>query len=119
MEIQIQNSRASSISFPQRKQRNKSEKNLHISDKQKIFLEIQKSHIDGSNGDVIVKLKTPPHLKQMIADGKININGVFIPHQTDPEIEGMLTVQEKILLNGKTIKTASMDQLLSSGILTL
>ncbi len=119
MEIHIKNSKAFSISFPQRKHRNKSEKNLNISNNQKIFLEMQDSHIDGSNGDVIVKLKTPPHLKQMIEDGKININGVFIPHQTDPEIESMLTVQEKILLNGKTIKTASIDQLLSSGILKL
>lgn len=117
MEIQIENSKASSINFPQRKHRNKSEKNSIISDNQKIFLEKIESYIDGLSRDVIVKFKIPPHLKQMIVDGKININGFYIPHQTDPEIESILETQELSLLNGKTIKTASFEQLLSSGIL--
>ncbi len=119
MEIEFQNSKAVSVNFPARKLRNKGEKKWNNSKEQRMFLEKQESHVDGSNSDVVIKYKTAPFLKEKVVSGELSINGVYYPDQTDPEIESLLEVQERTMLKGKTAKEASFIELLQAGILDL
>jgi len=119
MEIKFQNSKAISIDFPNRKLRNKEEKNWNISKEQRMFLEKETAQLDGSSSDVIIKYKIPPYLKEKVVRNELNINGFYIPEQKDPEIESLLETQERILLNGKTINEANFIELLQAGILKL
>jgi glutamine cyclotransferase len=119
MEVKFQDSKAVSVEFPKRKSRNKTEENWNVSQKQNIFLEKQGVRVDGSNGDVVVDYKISPYLKQKIVSGELNLNGIFFPEQTDPEIESMLEVSERIKLNGKTFRQASPIELIQAGILKL
>ncbi len=119
MEIQIQNSKASSLNFPKRKSRNKCEEKWNDSENQKIFLDEQEFYIDESGIDVIAKFKLPPYLKEKIVRGEVNINGTFFPEETNRELEDLLDTQEKLLLNGKTAQQVDFDKLLETGLLRL
>lgn len=119
MEIRFQNSKAVFVNFPVRKLRNKSKKNWDDSKEQRMFLEKQESHVDGSNSDVVIKYKTAPFLKEKLTKGKLSVNGVYSPDQTDPEIESLLEVQERVLLKGKTVREATVIELIQAGIIKL
>ena len=117
MEIKFQNSKATSVEFPHRNLRNKEERNWTDSKEQRVFLEKQDTCIDGSSGDILVKYKIPPYLKERIIKGEIIVNGVYFPNQTDPDIESLFDTQERMLLNGKTASEADPIELIQAGLL--
>lgn len=119
MELQIIDSKTVSVTFPQRKLRNKDEKNWSDSENQRIFLEKQDACIDGSTGDIVVKLKVPAYLKKKLADRIIKMDGIYFPDETDTEIEALLEATDRMKLGGKTFRQASPIELIQAGILKL
>lgn len=108
MEIQIQNLKAISINFQERKLRNKAEQNWNVSQKQSIFLDTKNARLDGVTGDVIIDAQVSPHIRKSIVDGEICIDGTFYVKHSDPEIERLLTDLEQIKLKGKTLDTVDI-----------
>jgi hypothetical protein len=120
MEVTIQNLKAIALNFPKRKLRNRDEKNWNTSEKQRIILEKQSTCLDGEKGGVIVKSKTAPFLKEMIASGKVDINIAYIPEETDSEIERLLDIDTRNRLGGRDISEVDdvMD-LIQAGLIKL
>lgn len=120
MQLDIHNSRITSILFPDRKLRNPKEQNWKKhAKKQKIFLEKQSVSLDGSDGNVIIKYKLEPYLKKKIESGEIKFSGVYFPENLDPEINSILEASDRTKLNGQTIYEADPIELIQAGILKL
>ncbi|HEU0080605.1 MAG TPA: hypothetical protein VFQ72_01080 [Candidatus Paceibacterota bacterium] len=117
MEAEIRDSKAVSISFPNRKLRNRDEKNWDPSKRQNIFLEKVNARLDGSDGSVRVDFRIPPYLKQKIVKGEISINGIYFPDSSDSELESLLDTTDRMTLGGKTYREASLSELKRAGLL--
>lgn len=117
MELRFSNLNLTSLTFPTRKLRNKSEKNWHDSKEQRVFLEKKSVSIDGSDGNVTIKYVVPDYFNEAVRDGKVTSQGVFFPESTDPEIEEMLDISAQQKLKGKRWQDASAIELLEAGLL--
>ena len=117
MELRLNNLKLTSLTFPTRKLRNKSEKNWRDSEEQRVFLEKQSVSIDGSDGDVTIKYAVPDYFNEAVRDGKVTSQGVFFPESTDSEIEEMLDLSAQQKLQGKQWQDASAIELLEAGLL--
>ncbi len=117
MEVTFKNLRMTSLTFPTRKLRNKSEENWVASEEQRLFLEKQSVALDGSDGDVSIKYKVPDYFNKLVRDGKVDTKGIFYPTETDPEIEALLDLSAQRKLGGKRWQDASAIELLEAGLL--
>lgn len=117
MEVTFKNLKLSSLTFPNRKLRNKSEKNWHTSEEQRLFLDKQSASLDGSDGSVSIKYKAPDYFNKLVRDGKVDTKGVFYPTETDTEIEKLLDIAAQQKLKGKRWQDATAIELLEAGLL--
>jgi hypothetical protein len=116
MEIKIENSKVTHLNFPKRKLRSTKESNLQ-SPRSTIILDPQTVSICGTTGDVLLKCKIDPSLKNHIINGNVSFKEIYFPENIDPEVSEALSFQEKLKLNGKTIEEVDIFALIESGIL--
>ncbi len=117
MEVTFDNLKLTSLTFPNRKLRNKSEKNWSTSEGQRLFLDKQSASLDGSDGSVSIKYKVPDYFTELVRDGKVDTKGIFYPTETDTEIEELLDIAAQQKLKGKRWQDATAIELLEAGLL--
>ncbi len=119
MELRFKNLKLTSLTFPNRKLRNKSKKNWRNSGEQRMFLSKQSASIDGSDGDVTVTYSVPGYFKEMVCDNKVVIAGTFSPEEVDPELETLLDLSAQQKLKGKHLEDASLIELIKADLIDL
>lgn len=119
MELRLNNLKLTSLAFPTRKMRNKSEKNWRSSEEQRVSLEMVDTSLDGSTGDVTIKCKVPDYFNEAVRDGKVVTKGIYFPTQTDSEIEELLDFSAQQKLGGKRWQDADPIELLEAGLIQL
>lgn len=119
MELHIKNSKATSIAFPKRIGRTSAHEDFSGSINKKLFLKEKSISVDGTSGDVIIKLQGPEKIIEQIKKGSISIDGTYLYTEESKEIEHALDVCDQVAFGTQDLSKVDIHTLLATGRIAL
>lgn len=84
-----------------------------------MFLKEKSISVDGTSGDVIIKVQGPEKIIEHIRKGSISIDGTYLYTEESKEIEHALDVCDQVAFGTQDLSKVDIHTLLASDKVTL